>query len=112
MIASTISNASQFRDEFHRCGRGSQFSYEGLEILFNYLDELSDDIGEPIEMDVIAFCCEYAEQDAASIASDYNIEIDENENDEEITQQVIDHLTDEGVFIGSTDGGSIVYRQF
>jgi hypothetical protein len=32
-------------------GRGDQFSYEGLIALFDYLEMLEDDIGEPIELD-------------------------------------------------------------
>ena len=42
----------------------NQFSYEGLKALYNYLEELGDDIGEQIELDVIALCCEYSEYDS------------------------------------------------
>jgi hypothetical protein len=42
-------------------GRGDQFSYEGLIALFDYLEMLEDDIGEPIELDVIGLCCDYSE---------------------------------------------------
>jgi hypothetical protein len=48
-------------DAFHKMGRGDQFSYEGLIALFDYLEILEDDIGEPIELDVISLCCEYTE---------------------------------------------------
>ena len=41
--------------------RHSNFSYEGLTALFNYLEMLEEDTGEPIELDVIALCCEYSE---------------------------------------------------
>jgi hypothetical protein len=54
-------NKYEFRDAFHKMGRGDQFSYEGLIALFDYLEMLEDDIGEPIELDVIAICCEYTE---------------------------------------------------
>ena len=40
------------------------FSYDGLKALFEYLEQLGDDIGEEIELDVIALCCEYAEYDS------------------------------------------------
>ena len=50
-----------FTTAFHKMGRGEQFSYEGLKALYEYLDTLGEDIGEPIELDVIALCCEYAE---------------------------------------------------
>lgn len=41
--------------------RPENFSYDGLEALFNYLEELEDDYGEEIEFDPIALCCEFTE---------------------------------------------------
>lgn len=111
MIVSTIQNASQFRDEFHRCGRGSQFSYDGLEILFDYLDELSDEIGEPMEMDVVAICCDYAEDSPEQIAKHYNFPV-EGLDESDLVDQVRNFLEEAGEYIGTTDHGLIVYRQF
>ena len=37
------------------------FSWEGLEALFEYLEELEDSTGEKIEFDPIALCVEYTE---------------------------------------------------
>tara|TARA_R100001440_G_scaffold9986_1_gene18364 strand:- start:522 stop:824 length:303 start_codon:yes stop_codon:yes gene_type:complete len=54
-------NEYQFRDAFHKMGRGEQFSYDGLKALYDYLEQLGDNTGEEIELDVIALCCEYAE---------------------------------------------------
>jgi predicted ArsR family transcriptional regulator len=104
-------NVSDFRDAFHRCGRGSQFSYEGLAILFDYLEECETDIGEEWELDVIALCCDFAEESWKAIAENYSIELTDTDDDEEKMQAVMDCLTDEGVFIGIT-GENIVYRQF
>ena len=52
----TINSASAFMDEFSRMGRGDQFSYEALESLFDFYDEIED-----FELDVIAVCCEWTE---------------------------------------------------
>jgi len=60
MIVNTI-DQNDFRQAFINYGRGDQFSYEGLNALFDYLEELSEDIGESIELDVIALCCEFSE---------------------------------------------------
>ena len=57
-------NESEFRTAFYRMGRGEQFSYDGLTALYDYLEQLGDDIGEEKELDVIALCCEYAEYDS------------------------------------------------
>lgn len=37
------------------------FSHEGKRALFDYLERLEEDIGEEMECDPIAFCCEYSE---------------------------------------------------
>ena len=50
-----------FLEEFKKYDREKQFSYEGKKALFNYLNELGKDIGEPIELDVIALCCDFTE---------------------------------------------------
>lgn len=52
---------NDFLEEFENHGRGNQFSYEGKKALYDYLGELSEDIGQPIELDVIAICCDYTE---------------------------------------------------
>jgi len=50
---------SMFRDGF-KC-RPDNFSYEGLETLFNYYEELEQDMREELEFDPIAICCEFTE---------------------------------------------------
>lgn len=106
----TTVHFSEFCDLFGMI-RPDNFSYQGLRILFDYFEEYENDTGEDIDCDVIAICCDFAESDWQSIASDYSIEIDENENEDEQKEQVINYLQDQGVFIGETDN-SIVYRQF
>ena len=53
---------SYFMDRFNEV-RPNNFSYGGLETLYNYLWDLSEDIGEDMELDVIAVCCDYTEYD-------------------------------------------------
>ena len=52
---------SEFIDRFAVMDRKENFSYEGKKALFEYLEELEDNIGEKIEFDCIAICCEYSE---------------------------------------------------
>lgn len=62
-------NKYQFRDAFADI---PNFSYAGLLALYDYLEQLGNDIGEEIELDVIAICCEYAEYDSlAEFREDY-----------------------------------------
>ena len=80
-------NVSQFRDAFKDMSRDHRYSYEGLGALFEWLEEMSEGIGEPIEMDVIAFCREYAESTAEEILEEYGDAVgytpDDEEDDEE-----------------------------
>jgi hypothetical protein len=41
--------------------RPDNFSYHGLRALFDYIEELEDDISEQLELDVIAICCDWTE---------------------------------------------------
>jgi predicted ArsR family transcriptional regulator len=110
MIIQSV-NLYQFRDAFVRAGRGDQFSYDGLSAIFDYLEELSDDTGENIELDVIAICCEFAESDWESIASDYNIDLTDCEDDEQSIDAVRDYLESHTSLVGESEG-SFVYANF
>lgn len=99
-----------FRDAFKRCGRGDQFSYEGLELIFDYIEEYEDSTGEQVELDVVALCCEWCEQSPEDIAVAYNLEICVSE--ENTLQTVLEYLHDETLVAGVTESGNVVYVQF
>ncbi len=99
-----------FRDAFKRCGRGDQFSYEGLELIFDYIEEYEGSTGEQVELDVVALCCEWCEQTPEDIAMAYNLEVCVSE--ENTLQTVLDYLHDETQVAGVTDAGTVVYVQF
>ena len=56
-------NEYDFIDAFRKMGRTANFSNSGLIALYEYLTMLGDDLGQPIELDVIALCCEFTEYD-------------------------------------------------
>ena len=99
-----------FRRAFQEC-RPDNFSYDGLKVLFEYLEEYEMDIGEELELDVIGLCCDFSESTFEDIAALYNVEIDINENEDEQKQQVIDFLQSEGAYVGETSN-SIIYKDF
>ena len=43
-----------------RMARGDNFGYKGWRAIGDYLESLSDNLGENIEIDIIAICCEYS----------------------------------------------------
>lgn len=118
---SIVSNIGfcDFCDAFRDMGRNESFSYEGKRALFDYLEALSEDIGSTIELDVIALCCEYYENDIDTIISEYRIDIDtddfegmdEDEIEESKTDQVREYLEDNTTIIGDVPGG-FVYACF
>jgi hypothetical protein len=62
---------TMFIDEFQAI-RPQNFSIAGLRALFAHLEELEQDSGEEMELDVIALCCEFSEhQSAADALSNY-----------------------------------------
>lgn len=76
-IVNTIYSFGQFFDSIPD-SRKKNFSYSGWENLYNYLDELSDDTGENVEFDAVAFCCEYTECESIDeFLRDYNHALDE-----------------------------------
>ena len=111
-IVQSIINVCQFREAFHHAGRMDQFSYEGLEVLFDYLDNLSEDIGEPIELDVVALCCEYYESSIEELIDNYKIDVSDADGDEEtIAELVKDYISDNTAYVGETEG-CLIYAAF
>ena len=97
---------SEFCDYFHKI-RPDNFSYQGLRVLYDYLEDIDSDF----ELDVIGLCCDFSESDYQTIATDYSIELDAEMDQDYQKQQVIEHLEGEGAYVGDSING-IVYRQF
>tara|TARA_R100000808_G_C2074647_1_gene100811 strand:- start:91 stop:447 length:357 start_codon:yes stop_codon:yes gene_type:complete len=104
MLVSVLYNANDLEAMFKECGRENSFTRVGMQALFEHLEELSEEMGEDIKIDVIALCCEFAEYDDID---DYNgqngteyaswDEAEENENDVHVVQ------FDRQVFVRGSD---------
>ena len=99
---------SAFCDAFRDMDRDNQFSYAGKRALFDYLEDYEAGTGEPIELDIIALCCEYTEADYAEIAEMYNIEADDEEDIEDAVREHLDYHT---IIVGEVPGG-FVFAEF
>ncbi len=102
---------SDFRTAFHNMGRKDQFSYEGLELIFDYIEDYEQDSGEQVELDVIGICCDWAEDTPEAIAAAYDIDISDITEDD-IPQAVMDYLCDNTTAYEVPSAGTIVYVQF
>jgi hypothetical protein len=101
-------NNSQFHTAFHNMDRGSQFSYQALNLIYDYLEEFESSTGEDVELDVIAICCEYSEMTHQEVADSYDIEL---EDGEELDEAVLSYLNKHTSVIGETDD-TVVFVQF
>ena len=103
----TTINEYDFIDAFKKMGREENFSYDGLVALYEYLEMLGDDLGQPIELDVIALCCEYDEYDnLEEFEADYGREF--SNIDKRFKYSIEDTTT--MIPIEGTDG--FIIRQF
>lgn len=93
----TISK-SDFRDAFKKCGRGNQFSYDGLGVLFDWLEEIDESCGTESELDPIACCCEFRE---------YN-SIKEFQSDYSTDYETIEDIRDQTSVLEVGDNGFII----
>jgi hypothetical protein len=100
---------NEFRDYFNKI-RPTNFSYEGLGIIWDYLAEYENSTGEDVELDVIGICCDFCEADIDDIIKNYSIDI---EADKDKFEQVFDYLEYHSNVIGSLDDNkTIIYQNF
>jgi len=111
----TINN-SDFHDAFIRMGRKENFSYEGRNALFEYLEDYEPEM----ELDVVALCCSYSEYSSATAcAEEYGMEgdyDDDGEDEDEDAQEeaketyFMEALQDKTIVI--TFSGGIIIENF
>ena len=105
-------NNSQFHNAFHSMGRGDQFSYEALDLIFDYIESLESDTGEEYELDVIAICCEFAESTVDEVISNYSLDISECNDESDKHALVSDYLEYNTILLGESNNESYTYIQF
>jgi hypothetical protein len=123
-MKSTV-NKSAFMDAFTSTGRYDQFGYDGLSVLFDYLEEYEDSAGEEIELDVIALCCDYSHDSIEDIAANYDIDLSDCDDgictasaygleqvDKAKRETVREHLEKNTIICGETDSGFVYCTSF
>ena len=98
---------SQFCDRFRDMNRDNNFSYDGKRALFDYLENLEQDIGKEIDLDIIALCCEYSEyKDLNEYLKDYenqHEEKTEEETDEDFLNRIEEEINNKTTLIKFKD---------
>lgn len=85
---------SDFIREFDKIGRSENFTIEARAALFDYLD----DIGDDLEVDIIMLCCEWSEyENEADLLSVYSMNCD-----------TLDDIKEKTIIIKLNNGGFLV----
>ena len=110
-IVNTMS-FSEFCDGWPESRRNS-FSYAGKRALYDYLENLSDEIGESIEYDPIALDCEFTEYSSAFKATqNYNFEPDTDGTDAEDQEKEALEWLEYRTQVILVDGGGVIIAEF
>jgi len=86
----------EFRKAFEDYNRQDNFSYEGLEALFDFLESMEDECSTELELDVVALCCDFTEYKSFD-------EIKDDHNSVESLDDLYYHTT-----VIEFDGGIII----
>jgi hypothetical protein len=109
----SINSYNQFAAQFSNMGRADNFSYEGLSVLYDFLEEIDPDY----ELDVIAICCDYTEDTVLGIARNYSIDLNDadqeaDDYEEQCKTIVLEYLNEHTCVVGVTRSDDIVYQNF
>ena len=86
----------------------AKWTYAAARALVEYLEELEDETGTPIEFDATAIRCDYAEyQSALQAATEFGFEADEDEDEDERKESALAWLQDRTQVI-EFEGGVVV----
>ena len=106
-------NLHGFMGDFNSI-RPDNFSYDGLEALYNYLLSLEEDTGSEIELDVIAICCDFTEyENIEEYLKEHNTDVDKSDydNDEDWIEAIKEDIQDNTTFI-DIDGDSFIIQNY
>ena len=87
----TSINKTEFIEGFNKWHGGDykdNFSYEGLNALFEHFEWLELEFDEEIELDVIAICCEYTEYENLAEIQEQYPDIETVEDLRELTEVI------------------------
>ena len=96
--------------------RLDNFGYEGWQKLFEYMENLSDDLGEPIELDVVAWCCDYSMYESVQDFRDaFHMDLTNEEweeMDEEEKLEAIENYLRENTSVVTCQENLIIWQVF
>jgi hypothetical protein len=90
------------------------FTYEGLNLLFEHLEGFERDTGEEFELDVIALCCEFSEMSLSELLESYGITDEKltDDNEAELLGLATNYLSDNTLLCGVTENNNFLFQDF
>lgn len=95
---------TQFHQAFYTADRAKQFSWEALNILYDYFEECDPDM----DLDVIAICCEYAEMTPEDFCKAYGIDTD-GLDENTMFDAAVEFAQEITTLVGTTCDGCLIY---
>ena len=102
MIYQTV-NEWEFIRAFDARKRSENFSINARRRLFEYYDQLSEDLGEDIELDPLAVCCDWSEYTETELIEQYGDCIEGDKDSDEFIEELIEELQDHTTIIHVED---------
>ena len=107
-----IVNFYSFCQAFYNYERQDQFSSAALREIFDWLESVSEDSGETMELDVIAICCDFQELSVEDFVKEYSVCVDNEECSKEWGEAVESYLQNNGGWYSWVDDETIVFSVF
>jgi len=96
-----------FERAIHDHYRWSNFaSYDFVKALYDYLEDMEEQTGQPYELDVIALCCDLSVMSADEIVSDCGLDI----GDADPIEYVRGHLADNTSIVAEIEGDFMFFN--
>ena len=89
MIIETLTKSQFVGNETMR----ASFTYEAAGALFDWYSDWSEEVGEPIEFDPVAFRCEWSEYSLDELQDDYGYLLDDDQEPEDLPEVLENHTT-------------------
>jgi len=88
--------------------KNAGWSWDGAKALAEYMEQYEEDLGEELELDVVAIRCDYSEYDSAlEAAQEYRFE-PESEEEEYLEEEALEWLEANTTVIRVKGGGVII----
>lgn len=84
----------------------ANWSYDGANLLAKYYEELSDDLEQPFELNIVAIRCEWSEYDESDLLETYSNLIEMGQFKDDNLADIIEQLRDHTLVIEFTSGNA------